>query len=83
MGIGLLLLGLVAWGSKTVPKWLAIIALVGGVGGLSPSCPMRCQSSVSEASLFGRLPSDTSSCEIHAKRLWCLRQLDELLRLRV
>ena len=34
MGIGLVLLGLVAWDSKTVPNWLAIIALVGGAGGL-------------------------------------------------
>jgi hypothetical protein len=32
MGIGLLLLGVVAWDSKTVPNWLAIIGIVGGAG---------------------------------------------------
>lgn len=33
MGLGLLLFGLVAWRSSAVPKWLAVIGLIGGVGG--------------------------------------------------
>ncbi|HXC77447.1 MAG TPA: DUF4386 family protein [Candidatus Acidoferrum sp.] len=32
MGLGLILLGWVAWGSRIVPNWLAIIAVVGGIG---------------------------------------------------
>jgi hypothetical protein len=32
MGVGLILLGWVAWNSRIVPNWLAIIGIVGGVG---------------------------------------------------
>ncbi|MGA7912512.1 MAG: DUF4386 family protein [Candidatus Dormiibacterota bacterium] len=32
MGLGLILLGWVAWGSRVVPNWLAIIGVAGGLG---------------------------------------------------
>ncbi len=35
MGLGLLLLGWVAWGSRIVPNWLAIIGVVGGLGAVA------------------------------------------------
>ena len=35
MGLGLILLGWVAWGSRIVPNWLAVIGVVGGVGALA------------------------------------------------
>jgi hypothetical protein len=34
MGLGLLLLGWVAWGSRIVPNWLAIVGVIGGLGAL-------------------------------------------------
>jgi hypothetical protein len=35
MGLGLILLGWVAWGSRIIPNWLAIIGVVGGLGALA------------------------------------------------
>ncbi|MFI5283411.1 MAG: DUF4386 family protein [Candidatus Dormibacterales bacterium] len=35
LGFGLLLLGWVAWGGPQVPKWLAIISMIGGLGALA------------------------------------------------
>ena len=34
LGLGFVLLGWVAWRSQVVRRWLAVVALVGGVGGL-------------------------------------------------
>lgn len=33
-GIGLLLFGVAAWNSRVLPKWLALVGIIGGVGGL-------------------------------------------------
>ncbi|HSP10151.1 MAG TPA: DUF4386 family protein, partial [Candidatus Dormibacteraeota bacterium] len=35
MGLGLILLGWVSWGSRLVPNWLAIVGVVGGLGAIA------------------------------------------------